>query len=632
MQFIKFHIKNFKGIKDTIIDLGDSGIARIYTLVGLNESGKTTLLEAIHSFSPDADTDIVVKNVASLAERRQQRVPKSRIADFTGRVSVKAELRLEPGDLSRIISICREKYALDLDGSAIAERFTIEKYDEYREGEYIETRNLYSVGSVLVKSRNQKTFRKASAEQFGLVASAIRELVPDIAYFPTFLFDFPDRIYLSPRREAGRINDFYRKLFQDILDMTGRNFTIDEHVVSRVRKDEFKLTWTLFGPAFVSSPEKAKITQVIDSAAVVVTDIVLRKWNEIFGEAMGRREVVINWNVDQGVAKKNDLGSEEEADEHDVYVQFEIKDGAERYPISNRSLGFRWFFSFLLFTQFRAARRDGRPIVFLFDEPASNLHAAAQEQLIRSFPNIARPPHILIYTTHSHYMVEPRWLEQSFIVRNAAGDAESSIIDAALSSDASIDVVATPYRQFVNGRPEKVSYFQPIMDRLEVKPSRFDANRGGIIVEGKSDYYLLRYLDEIYDKGKLQIIPAFGAGTMDALIGLMRGWGLPVRILLDSDKAGAAQKQRYSSDYFLGSHEIALLGELIPGIRKVENIFRNEDLKKMVDCRQGASKMSKKEILTLVQEHLAAGKSMDLAEGFAEHAKGIISKLREFQS
>ena len=51
MRITGFNIKNFKGIKDAGIGFSDFDTARVHTLVGLNESGETTLLEAMHSFS-----------------------------------------------------------------------------------------------------------------------------------------------------------------------------------------------------------------------------------------------------------------------------------------------------------------------------------------------------------------------------------------------------------------------------------------------------------------------------------------------------------------------------------------------------------------------------------------------------
>ena len=48
MYFTKFHIENFKGIRSMDLDLSEPG-AGIFTLIGLNESGKTTILEALAS-------------------------------------------------------------------------------------------------------------------------------------------------------------------------------------------------------------------------------------------------------------------------------------------------------------------------------------------------------------------------------------------------------------------------------------------------------------------------------------------------------------------------------------------------------------------------------------------------------
>ena len=61
MKIIGFKISNFKGIRYAKVRFSDNDIARVHTFVGLNESGKTTMLEAMHSFSRDAETELVVK-------------------------------------------------------------------------------------------------------------------------------------------------------------------------------------------------------------------------------------------------------------------------------------------------------------------------------------------------------------------------------------------------------------------------------------------------------------------------------------------------------------------------------------------------------------------------------------------
>lgn len=47
MRYTHFRIKNLKGIADVQLNLVTSPVMRVHTLIGLNESGKTSILEAI---------------------------------------------------------------------------------------------------------------------------------------------------------------------------------------------------------------------------------------------------------------------------------------------------------------------------------------------------------------------------------------------------------------------------------------------------------------------------------------------------------------------------------------------------------------------------------------------------------
>ena len=218
----------------------------------------------------------------------------------------------------------------------------------------------------------------------------------------------------------------------------------------------------------------------------------------------------------------------------------------------------------MLFTQFRVARSGlgSRPLLFLFDEPAANLHAAAQQKLIETFPEIARKEHVLAYSTHSHYMIEPRWLEQTFIVTNGADAPLSSMLDAISLDDESLDIQATPYRSFVNNHPGQTSYFQPILDHLEVVPSRFDAQKASVILEGKSDYYILRYAQRMLGLTDLPLLPGLGAGTFGALAALHVGWNLNFLFVLDSDRQGQLERNRYREEFGISLERLATLGEL----------------------------------------------------------------------
>jgi predicted ATP-dependent endonuclease of OLD family len=80
---------------------------------------------------------------------------------------------------------------------------------------------------------------------------------------------------------------------------------------------------------------------------------------------------------------------------------------------------------FLLFTQFRRGRKSNEATIFLFDEPAANQHSRAQARLLKSFSKIVNNKTYIIYSTHSHYMINLLWLEKSYIVSNSALDYDS---------------------------------------------------------------------------------------------------------------------------------------------------------------------------------------------------------------
>src|SRR5262249_27561859 len=83
---------------------------------------------------------------------------------------------------------------------------------------------------------------------------------------------------------------------------------------------------------------------------------------------------------------------------HDVTTRFD-----------ERSSGFVWFFSFLIWFDRYAKRPEGKYIVLL-DEPGLTLHARAQRDLLRYFEKELAPKYQVIYTTHSPFMIDPEHL------------------------------------------------------------------------------------------------------------------------------------------------------------------------------------------------------------------------------
>jgi energy-coupling factor transporter ATP-binding protein EcfA2 len=263
-----------------------------------------------------------------------------------------------------------------------------------------------------------------------------------------------------------------------------------------------------------------------------VTDLVFGSWNKIFNKQLSKKEVNIEWGIDTEISDDN---TQKQA----IYLQFLLKDRDSQYRISERSLGFRWFFVFLLLTQFRNSRlRKSRKVLFLFDEPASNLHSAAQTQLLDSFEKLGN----VVYTTHSHHLVNPNWLENTYVVKNEGLDYEKEDDFSAKKSK----VILLPYRAFVAKYPSQTTYFQPVLDVLEYYPSRLENIPDVVITEGKNDYYTMLYMQLLLGKEyAVNILPGTSASNLDGPIQLYLAWGRKFIALLDSDKEGIGQKKRY---------------------------------------------------------------------------------------
>lgn len=626
MYYTSFRIQNFKGIKDTTIKLAEQSKAGVFAFVGLNESGKTTILEAIHSFSPDAATSQVVGGEGKSGVPFKDRVPRHLISNFTGDVSVTATFRISDGERTDIVSDLKSEHDITVDPETIPDDLPIERHQRFRDGDFV--RSYFTMRcSVRVKTGRQKNWRIPSSEEQTIIRDEIYSRTPDIAYFPTFVFDFPKRIFLTKER-GDKVSNFYRQAFQDILDYDKKGHTIEDSIIRRVRSEEKKVSWLDFLNIWNTGDDKDKIQHVMDRASATVTEVVFGRWNEIFGEDAKGKEINISFETLEGeVCDKS--GAITKTNEHDLFVKFQIKDGTRRFDVNDRSLGFRWFFSFMMFTQFRVAREGARPILFLFDEPASNLHAAAQQKLIDSFPEIAKGNHTLAYSTHSHYMIEPKWLEQTFIVTNRADAPGESVIDGLSLSDESLDIRATRYRAFVGAHPNQTNYFQPVLDRLRVVPSRFDIDRTSVIVEGKSDYYVLRYAAKLLERAELPILPGLGAGTFGALIGLHLGWGIGMVALLDGDKKGKQEKDKYQKEFGLGTDAILTLDDLVPGVKVIEDVLDDEAMDTIRSELELSTTPSKSQIRRFFQECLARDDIPPIGKEFEQRTGAILDGLKQ---
>ena len=594
MRFTKFRIKNYKGIKEAEVSLNQLGQGKIFTLVGLNECGKTTVLEAINSFSPDLSAEPLYQNDVFRKVEPRDLVPKHRKDNFTGNVEIEAFIDFSKDDFESIKHYFQEEHELEIDLSKMGSSFNVKKVFNFKQSDFIDQESLWGINLWVKKKRAQKFKELLDDEDaWNPGVKFIRSLIPTICYFPTFLFEFPSRVYLS--HEPDQLepqNSYYKQVVQDILDSLDRDLNIEEHIVNRVEKVEEGETWDFY--KFWKSDRKEQVEAVMNHLGNQITKFVFERWNEIFGSKF-TKTIKIDWNTD--VDDENPS----------VYLSFKVQDGTSTYSIAERSLGFRWFFCFLLFTQFRKSR-GGRGTLFLLDEPASNLHATAQNQLLKSFESVAEGGNSLIYSTHSHYMINPKWLEGAFIVQNGAIKYDDELSKMSEFHLRETDIRVVPYKRFVGEHNDKATYYQPILDALDYTPAILDHQAKTVMVEGKGDFYLFTYFKDVIfgNLHDVRFLPSAGANRLGPLISLYLGWGYSFKVLLDDDTAGQSAKKRYLKEWYLDVEMVETIGDLDKKLKgkKLEGLISAEG-RKLMKSSLGISRLTKKQFALFFQDKLS---------------------------
>ena len=342
MIFLNFKIKNFKGIENTILNLNQVPSANIYTLIGLNESGKTTVLEALNFWSYSKESKETSECLGfQTIQDDYELIPIGETSNFSKNSSVTATLKLNEDDEKLI-----KKYAEEHCNFILTEQIKeikIEKSKSFENSKCIKTNNYWTinlVGKNKGKSR-KKISLNADSEKWQSIIAYIRDnLLPTILYFPNFLFDFPERIYLEDINgdiKKQKEHSFYKEIIQDLLDSLNQSLNIQVHIIDRKRSGD--------------ENDENSLKKVLLDLSKELNNNILGAWNEIFKRKITNKRILVEAKIDKEINK--------------VYLGFSIEDDGY-FSINQRSLGFRWFFAFLLFTKYRGFRnRKSNNILFL---------------------------------------------------------------------------------------------------------------------------------------------------------------------------------------------------------------------------------------------------------------------------
>lgn len=539
MRYTKFTIENYKGIKKLDIDLDIKPDHKIYTLIGLNESGKTTILEAINDFEFEVDET-----------ERHKLIPKNSAGGFTGDVVIAANLFFTDSDKNKIISFLSSKGKF--------KEIVIDDYLKIeRKYSFVNSKPTDTVRSYWHFVKVKKTLKSKLAQIDKPLSDEIWQYVkdnlfPEIIFYRDFLSKFPEKIFLEPNTNDPKEKE-YLSIVEDVLISISPTYNVQNSLLNRLKD--------------LNDANRQALEAVENEIGAKISEIVFDAWSKI--QSVSKKEIVAKTDQENGR----------------FYLKLNVKEGHQSFAVSERSLGFRWFFTFLLYTEFRKERiKTTGEILFLLDEPASNLHQSAQKSLLETFESIVKKSR-LVYTTHSHHLINPLWLNASYIIKNKGlkyGEDDSDF------TSKKTEIEAYKYKQFVSNYPTQTDYFKPILDVLDYQPGLLELVPNIVITEGKFDFFSLKYFKEIVFSDiseEYRFYPGHGSSKLDLPIALYESWGRRYVVLLDSDKEGREQKNRYN-DAYSTSDSIFTLEDADPSFKNIstEKIF--SDKEKVSVCKE----------------------------------------------
>lgn len=534
MKLKEFQVLRFRNIIDStpIPVEGD-----VTVLVGKNESGKTALLEALYRLNP------IYASSFSLSDDypRWRFVADRRKGESEKAAPIAAVFTIEESD-REAVETALGPGLLGGDEVTVSRKYGNPRTTWWQFSKPIDEAKALTnmVDSLGVSERTKSMFAGAAGlAAVATAADAARAQLKEEENTEAVLVEL-DKIAARAKALLGDSDDAAAAVRKVLLSRLPRFFYFSSYHLLPGRIDLNELAKSAQEEPAASPEQTAK--SLLRLAETTPEALMGEQYEERKAELEAvsndlSRQVFEYWTQNPDLRVEFDLDRQIEPDKDGVqrivgnHLEVRVQDRRHDFTnnFSQRSSGFRWFFSFLAaFTEFEGVEKN---VVVLLDEPGLTLHAKAQADFLRFINERLAADTQVIYTTHSPFMLETDRIERARIVQDRGPDVGTTVTTDVLAVD----------RDSVFPLQAALGY--DLTQHLLIG----DAN---LLVEGSSDFVYLdsvsRFLRNNGRTGleqRLRILPAGGSSNVPAFVALL-GNKMDVTVLVDSGTEG---KQRIQS-------------------------------------------------------------------------------------
>lgn len=486
MEITEYRIRNYKAITDISLKLNYS----IIPIIGVNEAGKTSILQAILAFDKNRDktnsgSHLEFQNKYSIKDTKDSKIS--------------VNVKLDKKEIKELVDILKpkfnKKYAEDISKIKEGIVFTLTRELSSQDKDYFIEGNAFD-------DQVNKEIKKF-----------IQKKLPFILYFDDFTDRVPDVVsFKDDYKTTGKLAYSKNKEWQEIIIEIFRRAEVEG------MEDENPLK------EFFNKDDKDRKSDILSDIEGILNKEIINEWKRI--KKSGHKNF-----ADDSENLSLQLSCEDQT------FTFKVKDTSNQdkkrtFNVSERSKGFQWFFNYMIKLKFNPRYKGSKEnSIFLLDEPGSYLHSSAQSELLEELKNVSKK-NTIIYCTHSQYLLNPKTIklgsikiaekEKSVVKLHNYGNYKSTDDKGALSA---------------------------VYQALNLNFSR-DFVGKIVITEGVTDYYffnLLKIYTKLFKK-EFIVIPGSGAGNSSNLISLSLSFSENFVLLFDNDRGKEAFK-KYKSQF-----------------------------------------------------------------------------------